>query len=69
MVSGTTNCYPDEVGNFNSIKVLSGVVALAKVIKTLGNLYVAARQGLIRQTSVNPRVGRPSRELTDSPGQ
>ena len=22
MVSGTTNCYPDEVGNFNSIKVL-----------------------------------------------
>ena len=23
MVSGTTNCYPDEVGNFNSIKVLS----------------------------------------------
>ena len=24
MASGTTNCYPDEVGNFNSIKALTG---------------------------------------------
>ena len=26
MVSGTTNCYPDEVGNFNSIKVLRDTI-------------------------------------------
>ena len=57
MVSGTTNCYPDEVGNFNSIKVLRGVTARLFTVYGPGETPERLLPSLIQAA----KAGRPQR--------
>ena len=54
MVSGTTNCYPDEVGNFNSIKVLS-IVRQCHLVSIARSSFYYEGQG---ESPVNLRLLR-----------